>query len=134
MCFPEVYGDSGNCGIFLPYCSGQCFLKYGPWKPWVSPQALSGGPWSWPHAQVWIIIVCHISSKSCVCEKKWFSCHLKCTSAFSWDNYSMCSRSALWILPILMHWLLERCLLKGQGEISGDTKKCSCLIFYEKMC
>lgn len=92
------------------------------------------GPWSWPHAQVWIIIVCHISSKSCVREKKWFSCHLKCTSALSWDNYSMCSRSVLWILPILMHWLLERCLFKGQGEISGDTKKCSYLIFYEKMC
>ena len=54
---------------------------------------------------------------------------LKCTSAFPWDNCSICSRRALCMLPILMYQILKRCLCKGWDEIIVDIKTCNCLIF-----
>lgn len=55
---------------------------------------------------------------------------LKCTSAFPWDNCSICSRRALCMLSILMYQILKRCLRKGWDEIIVDIKTINCLIFY----
>lgn len=65
---------------------------YGLWTPWVSPPALSGvlEVDQMPKSKSYSFV---IFSVKVVCEKSdQFNSQVKCTCAFPWDNYSVCSR------------------------------------------